>query len=169
MSQPARVLGIDTALRCTGVGVVDAVGSRLSSVMFDTIRFPQDCRISECLLRLANRIQELVDEHQPTALALEGVFFCRNARTALILGQARGAVIAAGARTGRPMYEYEPRRVKQAVAGFGGATKEQVQRMVMSLLGLRTKPPEDAIDALAIAICHLNNCSRHAVLMPESL
>lgn len=161
---PVHILGVDTSLRSTGVGVVAATGNRLSAVWYDRIRNPPDRPLSACLLTLADGLAAVIASHRPEAVAIEGVFFAKNVRTTLILGQARGAVIAQCARLGVPVYEYEPRRVKQAVVGHGGAVKEQIQRMVMSLLGLPELPQEDAADALALAICHHHNRTRLRLL-----
>lgn len=112
---------------------------------------------------------EVIDRTRPDAAAIEGVFFCKNIKTVLMLGEARGVVIAACAVRGIPVYEYAPRRVKQAVVGIGSAEKAQVAKMVMTLLALREEPQEDAADALAVAICHLHNRSGCAELMPEAI
>jgi crossover junction endodeoxyribonuclease RuvC len=160
---PLRVLGIDTSLRATGVALVEAVGTRMHTVMCGIIRNPPGRPISACLLNLQTELATLLTETRPAVAAIEGVFYCRNVRTVIRLGEARGAVIAACAQAACPVFEYEPRRVKQAVVGFGGATKEQIQHMVVSLLGLGQTPPEDAADALAIAICHLHNRNRIAL------
>ena len=112
---------------------------------------------------------EVIDRTRPEAAAIEGIFFCKNIKTVMMLGEARGVVIAACAVKGVPVYEYAPRRVKQAVVGFGGAEKGQVARMVMSLLALREEPQEDAADALALAICHLHNRTGCAALMPKPI
>jgi len=114
-------------------------------------------------------VADIIDRTEPSAAAIEGVFYCKNVKTALILGEARGAAIAACAAKGLPIYEYAPRRVKQAVVGFGSASKEQVRKMVMTILALETEPQEDAGDALAIAICHLHNRTAHAALMPKGI
>jgi crossover junction endodeoxyribonuclease RuvC len=151
---------VDTSLRSTGVGVVAAAGSRTQAVWYGRIRNPPDRPLSACLLALSDAIGGIIETHHPEAVSIEGVFFAKNLRTTLVLGEARGAVLAQCARQGVPVYEYEPRRVKQAVVGYGNAAKEQVQRMVMSLLALDAPPPEDAADALALAICHLHNRTR---------
>ena len=169
MSETPRVVGIDTSLRSTGIGVVEAAGSRLVAIAHETIGIPQRFSHSECLLRLSGRVHAIVQKHRPTAVALEGVFFCRNVRTALVLGEARGAVIACCAELKVPIYEYEPRRVKQAVVGNGAASKQQIQRMVVTMLALQSTPPEDESDALAIAICHLHNMNRPSIMMPETI
>jgi crossover junction endodeoxyribonuclease RuvC len=159
-----RALGIDTSLRSTGVAVVEALGSRLAAVEYGTLRPPAKAPLSECLWRLSDGVRAIIQRAAPDAVAIEGIFYCKNVKTAVMLGEARGAVIAACSGLRLPVYEYEPRRVKQAVVGFGGADKEQVRGMVMRLLGLRDEPQEDAGDALAIAICHLHNKPHHELL-----
>jgi crossover junction endodeoxyribonuclease RuvC len=163
------VLGIDTSLRSTGVGIVEARGSRLSTPVYDVLRVPARSPHSACLARIQEGIAAIIDEARPGAVAIEGVFYCKNPKTALVLGEARGAAIAACTARGLPVFEYAPRRVKQAVVGYGGADKEQVRKMVMSLLGLSEEPPEDAGDALAVAVCHLHNKTSYAPLMPEPI
>lgn len=164
-----HVLGVDTSLRSTGVGVVAVRGNRLSSEEYAVLKTPAGRPISECLRRLHLGIAEILDRRQFEAVAIEGAFFQKNARTAMILGEARGTVIAACACREIPVFEYAPRRVKQAVVGFGSASKEQVGSMVLSILGLREKPPMDASDALAIAVCHVHSRSSHSALMPEPI
>lgn len=164
-----RVLGVDTSLRSTGVGVVEARGSRMQVVEFTVLRMPAKAPLSECLRSLHQQIGEIIDRTAPVAIAIEGIFFCKNVKTVLTLGEARGAVIATCAARHLPIFEYAPRRVKQAIVGFGGAEKDQVGQMVSKILGLPTPPPEDAADALAIAICHLNSTSRHALLAPTPI
>jgi len=163
-SSPIRVLGIDTSLRSTGVGILDAVGSRLMPVYFGTVKNPAGRPLSACLLHLQESIEKLIQEHEPQAVAIEGVFYAKNVKTMLILSHARGTIIAQCARMGIPVYEYEPRRVKLAVVGTGGAQKEQVQKMVKTLLNLPEVPQNDAADALALAITHLHNRSPLAAL-----
>ncbi len=164
MTSSTRILGIDTALRAPGVGVVEGSGSRLTLVAYDVIRSKPQLPMSQCLLRLDEGLQDMIRETSPDAVAIEGAFYFKNARTAMVLGQARGAAIAACTRHGLKLYEYAPRRVKQAIVGFGGAQKQQVQKMVVTLLNLSDPPPEDASDALALAICHIHSCARHAAL-----
>lgn len=156
-ASPIRVLGVDASLRSTGVGVLDAAGSRMTAVHYGTIKNPPGRPLSACLVRLQDEIAKLIEEHHPEVVAIEGVFYAKNVKTMLILSHARGAIIAQCARAGLPVYEYEPRRVKMAVAGYGGAQKEQIQKMVKTLLGLREEPQNDAADALALAITHLHN------------
>ena len=161
---PIRVLGIDTSLRSTGVGILDAVGSRMVPVWYGTVKNPAGRPLSACLLHLQDEIDKLIREHEPQAVAIEGIFYAKNVKTMLILSHARGAIIAQCARLGLPVYEYEPRRVKMAVCGFGGAQKEQVQKMVKTLLALSEEPQNDAADALALAITHLHNRTALAAL-----
>ena len=115
--------------------------------------------LSECLRTIHARVAELIAQHAPDVVAIESVIYGKNAGTMLVLGEARGAVITAAADAGLPIYEYEPRRVKMAVCGNGLAEKEQVQRMVKTLLGLEELPQNDAADALAIAITHAHSNS----------
>lgn len=164
-----KILGVDTSLRSSGYGVVAAKGSRLVALEHGAIKNPAKSLHSECLRNIYNSISDLIERHAPEAVALEGVFFSKNANTAVILGEARGAVIAASAVLGLPVYEYAPRRVKQAVVGNGAAEKEQVRAMVMRLLNLDAEPQEDAGDALAIAVCHLHNRTGLQVLMPDKI
>ncbi|MCE9616630.1 MAG: crossover junction endodeoxyribonuclease RuvC [Lentisphaerae bacterium] len=169
MTTGFRVLGIDASLRSTGLGVVEAQGSRLVAVVQQTLKLPTRARHSDCLRQVYEGISALIRQTSPSAAAIEGGFFQRNVKTADILGQVRGAAIAACACAGVPVYEYAPRRAKQALVGFGGAEKEQVRRMVMQLLGLAEEPQEDAGDALALAICHLNTRTGHAILDTEPI
>lgn len=154
------VLGIDTSLRCTGLGLVELRDGSISGVAYDTVRNPARLPLSQCLLRIRSAIKEAVSEFKPDVAAVEGVFYARFPNTTLILGEARGVAIEACAECGLQVFEHEPRRVKQAVAGWGAATKDQMQKMVVSLLGLGKTPPEDAADALAIAICHIQSFTR---------
>ncbi len=155
-----RILGIDASLRSTGLGVVEAEGSRMRALWHGRVRNPPTRPLSACLVALQDAVCEQIAAYQPQAAAIEGVFFSKNIHTTLILGHARGVLIGQCARQGIPVYEYEPRRVKQAVVGFGGAVKDQMQRMVMTLLNLPELPQEDEADALALAICHLHNRTR---------
>ena len=168
-SVPIRVLGIDTSLRSTGVGILDAAGSRMVPVYYGTVKNPAGRPLSACLLHLQDEIAKLIQTHEPQAVAIEGIFYAKNVKTMLILSHARGAIIAQCARMGLPVYEYEPRRVKMAVAGYGGAEKTQIQKMVKTLLGLHEEPQNDAADALALAITHLHNRTALAALAAEPI
>jgi len=166
-TSPIRVLGIDTSLRSTGVGILDAIGSRMTPVYYGTIKNPPGRPLSACLLFLQDEIGKLIRTHEPQVAVIEGVFYAKNVKTMLILSHARGAIIAQCARAGLPVYEYEPRRIKMAVAGYGGAEKAQIQKMVKTLIGLAEEPQNDAADALALAITHLHNRTAIRALSAE--
>ena len=148
------ILGVDTSLRSTGFGVVESKGSRLVALDYGNIPNAASLPVSECLKRIHAKIAELIAAWNPDVLSVEKVIYGKNANTMMVLGEARGAVIVAGAEAGRPIHEYEPRRAKMAVCGNGLAEKAQVQRMVKTLLALPDLPQNDAADALALAICH---------------
>jgi crossover junction endodeoxyribonuclease RuvC len=152
-------IGIDPGTAITGYGFVqENEDGSLSVVSYGTILTAPDMSMPERLLELYRRLREQLLLHHPQSSAVEKLFFQRNVRTALAVGQARGVVLLALAECGIPVAEYTPLEVKQAVAGYGGADKNQVQQMVRVLLGLPDIPrPDDAADALAIAICHLHS------------
>jgi crossover junction endodeoxyribonuclease RuvC len=153
-----RVVGIDPGTATTGYGVVDQSAGRLTLVAFGTICTPPDLALPGRLLELHNKLTELLTLHAPDTAAVESLFFQKNVRTALAVGQARGAALLALAEHSVPVSEYTPQEVKQAVTGYGGAEKRQVQTMVGTLLGLAQPPkPDDAADALAVAICHAHS------------
>ncbi len=150
-----RVLGIDPGSRVTGYGLVES--SKVGFVYIESgcIR-PRKGPFLERLGEIYHGVDELIRQHAPSEVAIEEVFLASNPASALKLGQARGAAIAAAVAHGLPVSEYAARRVKQAVVGTGRAGKEQVQHMVRVLLTLPGTPSADAADALAIAICHVN-------------
>lgn len=152
-----RVMGIDPGATITGYGIVESRGQQLLHIASGAIRLPR-ADIGARLGMIFDRIGDAIDEARPEAVAVEKVFFARNARSALILGQARGAaLVACGRATGCPVHEYSALEIKQAVVGRGRADKTQVQHMVRVLLGLREAPQADEADALACAICHINH------------
>ena len=148
------ILGVDTSLRSTGFGVVETKGSRLVALDYGNIPNAAKLPLSECLKRIHAKIAELITAWNPDVLSVEKVIYGKNANTMLVLGEARGAVIVAGSDAGKPIYEYEPRRAKMAVCGNGLAEKEQVQRMVKTLLALPERPQNAAAAALALALRH---------------
>jgi crossover junction endodeoxyribonuclease RuvC len=150
-----RVLGIDPGSRVTGYGIVESTPSGLCYRASGCIR-PAVGPFLERLGQIYRGVEELIREYEPDEVAIEEVFLARNAASALKLGQARGAAIAAAVAAGLPVAEYAARTVKLAVVGTGSAAKTQVQHMVRVLLRLSGTPAEDAADALAIAICHVN-------------
>lgn len=151
------VLGVDTSLRSTGFGVLEVAGSRLRALEYGNIPNRRDLAVSGCLVNIHARIAALIERWQPDEISIEKVIYGKNANTMMVLGEARGAVIVAAASSGRPICEYEPRRVKMAVCGNGMAEKQQIQRMVKTLLCLPELPQNDAADALALAICHAHS------------
>jgi len=160
LSRQRRILGVDTALRCTGWGIIEMRGQKITAVDCGVIRNPPADRVSDCLRRLATGIREIALLYKPEIAVLEGAFYCRNVRTAMLLGSARGAVISTVAEQQMEIYEYAPRKVKQTVCGFGNASKEQVARMVSQFLRIKTEDfALDATDALAMAICHAQQLS----------
>ena len=150
------VLGVDTSLRSTGFGVLETCGSRLVAREWGNVPNARGLPVSQCLKNIHAKIAELADRWHPEVASVEKVIYGKNANTMMVLGEARGAVIVACAQAGVPVYEYEPRRVKMSVCGNGMAEKEQIQRMVKTLLSLPELPQNDAADALALAICHAN-------------
>ena len=164
-----RILGIDTSLRSTGVGIIDSEGSSMRFIDCSPIKNKPTLPLSACLLNLSTTLEAYLAEFAPDEVAVEGIFFCRNARTSLLLGHARGALISVCAAKGLPVFEYSPTRVKQAVTGTGTATKDQIQRMMMRCLNLPELPQEDAGDALAIAMTHIHNRNGIATLSPKQL
>ncbi|SMC16788.1 Holliday junction endonuclease RuvC [Desulfacinum hydrothermale DSM 13146] len=152
-----RVLGIDPGSRHTGYGVVDGHGNRLVHVTSGTIAVPGSLPFPERLGVIFARIDALIRQTAPHECAVEDVFMSRNAKSALILGQARGAAVVAGVQAGLPVFEYSALQIKQAVAGFGKADKEQVKQMVRTLLRVTGRLSSHAADALAVAVCHLHS------------
>jgi crossover junction endodeoxyribonuclease RuvC len=153
-----RVLGIDPGTATTGYGVVEEVKGDLKPLAFGVIRTPADQPLPVRLQLIYRALRELAAEWGPTAAAVEELFFSRNVRTAMSVGQARGVTLLALADIGLDVAEYTPLAIKQAVTGYGNADKAQVQEMVRLLLGLAEAPrPDDAADALAVAICHLHS------------
>lgn len=149
------ILGIDPGSRCTGFGVIEASGANPSYIASGVVR-PPTAVLAERLGHIFRGVSELIARYHPDAVAIEDIFFARDPRAALRLGQARGAAVVALVQGGLPVAEYSARTVKQAVVGKGSATKEQVQAMVRQLLCLPAAPPADAADALAVAICHMH-------------
>ena len=153
------VLGIDTSLRSTGYGILKTEGSRMTSLDCGNIPNAPKLPLTDCLKRIHAKVIELIGTHRPDVMAIESVIYGKNAGTMLVLGEARGAVLTAAADAGLPVYEYEPRRMKRAICGNGLAEKEQIQRMVKTLLNLSELPQNDAADALGLAICHAHSHS----------
>ncbi len=150
------ILGIDPSLRGTGWGILLTEGSQLRASAFGVIRNKPSVLPSACLVMIREQIASLIRTYAPTVVAIEGLIYAQNVKTAITMGQARGAAILAAAEAGLEIYEYAPRRVKQSVVGLGGAKKSQIGFMVRALLSLSQTPEPDAADALAIAMTHAN-------------
>ena len=153
-----RILGVDPSLRSTGYGVIEVTGNSLAFVAAGEIRNPTILRASLCLVKIGSTITEVIHQAQPTVVAIEGLVYVQNTQIAFTLGQVRGVIIAGAAQVGLEIFEYAPRKVKQAVTGSGGSGKSQVAHMVKALLGMSELPTPDAADALAIAITHAQCC-----------
>ena len=149
------ILGIDPGVATVGFGVIRAEGSAQTMIRCGVISTPADMRLSARLTQIYNDLLQLIDMFKPDVIAIEELFFNTNHKTGIAVAHGRGVILLAGETRGIPMYEYTPLQVKQAVAGYGRADKKQVMEMVRRLLKLDTvAKPDDASDALAIAICH---------------
>jgi crossover junction endodeoxyribonuclease RuvC len=154
-----RAIGIDPGSRYTGYGVVEGDGNRLVHIANGTIRMSSQVAFPERLKTIYQRLMEVIVDAGPVCMAVEDVFFAKNVKSALRLGQARGAAILAGVNAGLPVHEYSALQIKQAVVGYGKAGKEQVVQMIRHLFRLREPLNPNAADALAVAVCHLNTLS----------
>src|ERR1044071_978375 len=150
-----RVLAIDASLRNCGVAIVDGENGKSRALFFGTIHNPGSLKSSACLVAIRDQLARLIHAHEPDCCALEAVIYVQSHKTAILLGAARGAAILAAAERGLPVFEYAPKRIKQATVGRGSADKNQVAFMIRVLLGLSKTPPADAADALAIGLTHL--------------
>lgn len=150
-----RILGIDPGLATVGYGVVEAQGNRLSAVAHGVLTTPAGMALPKRLSAISQGMEQLLFQWEPEAVAIEELFFNTNVTTAIDVAQARGALLVCAGRSCEKLYEYTPLQVKQALTGYGRADKRQIQIMVRSLLHLDKIPqPDDAADALAVAICH---------------
>jgi crossover junction endodeoxyribonuclease RuvC len=154
-----RAIGVDPGSRFTGFGIVEGDGFRLKYIHHGTIRLPASRPFAERLKMIFEQLGAAIGSYEPQCMAVEEVFFAKNVKSALSLGQARGAVLLAGICAGLSIHEYSALAVKQAVAGYGRAPKEQVGAMVQRLFRIDSEIEPNAADALAIAVCHLNTYS----------
>ena len=152
-----RILGIDPGSRITGYGVIATQGHNIGFIACGTIRTADETDFSRRLLTIFRDLCEVIRLHAPEVAAVEDMYIDRNPRSALKLGQARGAAVVAALHHNLAVYDYPARLVKQSVAGYGHAEKGQVQHMVRALLGLSATPSKDAADALAVALCHAHH------------
>jgi crossover junction endodeoxyribonuclease RuvC len=152
-----RVLGIDPSSRATGYGLIEAAGDAATVLAYGAIKPARQSSLPGKLLEIKTGIAGLIAAHRPDEIAIENPFLAKNIRTALILGQVRGAILIAVAEAARPLFEYSPLEIKKAITGYGQAEKEQVGLMIRVLLGIEDAGmEEDAADALACALCHLH-------------
>lgn len=157
------ILGIDPSLRGTGYGVIRMGKPHPTALVHGAIACPASWPHSRCLVQIVQTLRHVLQKHQPTVCAIEGLFFAQNLQTALIMGEARGASLATIAEAGLEIFEIAPRRVKQAIVGYGAAQKTAVAKMVMRMLRLSALPPPDAADALALALAHGHECSGYSL------
>lgn len=149
------IIGIDPGTRVTGYGIIEVQGTVYRVLDYGCVRPPANAKLSDRYLILFNAIEELLQQYSPDALAVETQYVDKNVQSAIKLGMARGVAIIAAKRRGLSVFEYTPSKAKSAVVGNGKASKQQVQGMVKLLLQLQDQPmPEDAADALALALCH---------------
>ncbi|MCU0787541.1 MAG: crossover junction endodeoxyribonuclease RuvC [Verrucomicrobia bacterium] len=157
------VLGIDPSLRGTGYGIIRLLKTGPTLVAAGTIKCPAAWRRSRCLVKIMQSLRDVVRSHSPEVCAIEGLFYAQNLQTAIIMGEARGAALAAIAESGLDIYEIATRKVKQAIVGYGAAQKLAVAKMVQRLLNLDEVPEPDAADALALALTHAREQGRYAL------
>ena len=163
------VLGVDPSLRGTGYGIIRLTKPVPALVAQGTLSCPSAWERSRCLAHIALTIRSVLKQHQPQACVVEGLFYAQNLQTALIMGEARGAALAAIAEAGVPIYEIAPRKVKQAIVGYGAAQKTAVARMVQRMLHLAQPPEPDAADALALALAFAHEARRPWLSTPKKI
>jgi crossover junction endodeoxyribonuclease RuvC len=163
------ILGIDPSLRGTGYGIVRCGRSQPVALAHGTIACPRDWERSRCLAKISQTLRDVVREYAPTVCVVEGLFFVQNLKTAIVMGEARGAAMAAVAESGMEIFEIATRKVKQAIVGYGAAQKIAVAKMVQRMLNLAELPAPDAADALALALAHAQENSRHNLSAPKRI
>jgi len=161
------ILGIDPSLRGTGFGVIQFKKPHPIALAHGTISCPAGWERSRCLLQILTTLRNVTEKHKPTACAIEGLFYAQNLQTALIMGEARGAALVAAAEAGLEIFEIAPRKVKQAIVGYGAAQKTAVAKMVQRMLHLAEEPSPDAADALALALAFAQGTSRFSLAAPK--
>jgi crossover junction endodeoxyribonuclease RuvC len=163
------ILGLDPSLRGTGYGVIQLARPNPRSVIHGTISCPAGWQRSRCLVRIIQSLRDVLRQHRPTVCVVEGIFYAQNLQTALVMGEARGAALAVIAEAGLEIFEIAPRRMKQAIVGYGAAQKSAVARMVQRMLRLAELPDPDAADALALALAHAQENSRYNLNAPKRI
>lgn len=163
------ILGIDPSLRGTGYGIIRLARPQPELLAQGTIKSSAVWERSRCLLHIAQSLREVFRHHHPTVCVVEGLFYAQNFQTALIMGEARGASLVAAAEAGMEIFEMAPRKVKQAMVGYGAAQKSAVARMVQRLLRLSEPPAPDAADALALALAYAQENRRYSLSRPKRI
>jgi crossover junction endodeoxyribonuclease RuvC len=163
------ILGLDPSLRGTGYGIIRLARSHPETLAHGTISCPPAWERSRCLVKIVENLREVLKRHQPTVCVMEGLFYAQNLQTAMIMGEARGAAISAIAEAGLEIFELAPRKVKQAIVGYGAAQKIAVAKMVQRMLRLADIPAPDAADALALALTHAQENGRYTLSAPKRI
>ena len=163
------ILGVDPSLRGTGYGVIRLAKPHPQTLAHGTISCPAAWPHSRCLAKISQTLRDLLKQHQPTVCVVEGIFFVQNLQTAILMGEARGAALAAVAEAGLDIYEIATRKVKQAIVGYGAAQKIAVAKMVQRMLRLAELPAPDAADALALALAHAQENGRYSLSAPKRI
>jgi crossover junction endodeoxyribonuclease RuvC len=163
------ILGVDPSLRGTGYGVIRLARPQPQALAHGVAACPAGWARSRCLVRIAETLRDVIRKHHPTVCVVEGLFYAQNLQTALIMGEARGASLVTAAEAGLEIFELAPRKVKQAIVGYGAAQKIAVARMVQRMLGLAEAPGPDAADALALALAHAQEQGRYSLSVPRRI
>jgi crossover junction endodeoxyribonuclease RuvC len=163
------ILGVDPSLRGTGYGVIQTGRPAPKPLAHGTIQCPPTWERSRCLVKIVEVLREIIKAHQPTVCVIEGLFYAQNLQTALIMGEARGASLLAAAEAGLDIFEIAPRKVKQAIVGYGAAQKLAVAKMVQRMLRLAAPPAPDAADALALALAFLQEYGHFSLKSPQKI
>jgi crossover junction endodeoxyribonuclease RuvC len=166
-TKSTTILGLDPSLRGTGFGIIRLAKPVHETLQHGTILCPAGWQRSRCLLQIAQTLREVLNRHHPEVCVVEGLFYAQNLQTALIMGEARGAALATIAEMGLEIYEIAPRKVKQAIVGYGAAQKLAVAKMVQRMLRLPEPPSPDAADALALALAHAQAQGSYSLSAPK--
>jgi crossover junction endodeoxyribonuclease RuvC len=163
------ILGIDPSLRGTGYGLIRLAKPYPETLGFGTISCPSGWERSRCLVRIVETLRDQLKKFRPSVCVIEGLFFAQNLQTALLMGEARGVSLFAAAEAGLEIFEIAPRKVKQAIVGYGAAQKSAVAKMVQRMLHLVEQPQADAADALALALAYAQEVSRYSFSAPKRI
>lgn len=163
------ILGLDPSLRGTGFGIIRIAKPHPETLAHGTISCSKTWERSRCLVRIVQTLRDVMKEFRPTVCVVEGIFYAQNLQTAMIMGEARGAALSAIGEAGLEIYELAPRKVKQAIVGYGAAQKLAVAKMVQRMLRLAETPAPDAADALALALAHAQENGRYTLTPPKKI